>query len=281
MKSVLMIFVFIFGLYILLCCLAFFFQEKLIFFPQKLTKDYKFPFSQRFEEILIQANDHENLHGLLFKTEKPKGLIFYLHGNAGSLAGWGEVAEVYMRLQYDVFLLDYRGYGKSGGRIQKEDQLFSDVQAAYTEMLKWYKHEQIIVLGYSIGTGPAAWIASHNNPKMLILQSPYYSLTDVVKHTVPFVPTFLLRYRLETFRYLKNCAMPVALIHGDMDEVIPYSHSVRLQTLLKSSDVLITLRGQSHNGMTSNPDYLKAIRQILAAEANLSFGEHELPQAQE
>lgn len=265
MTRFLLLISFLLGLYVLLCGLLYFLQEKLIFFPQKLGADYRFTFPHPFEEVSIQTNDNEMLHGLLFKTEKPKGLIFYLHGNAGSLAGWGEVATVYTDLRYDVFLLDYRGYGKSTGSIQSEQQLFSDVQAAYNEMLTLYDEEKITVLGYSIGTGPAAKVASTNNPKMLILQSPYYSLADVVKHTVPIVPPLLLKYKLKTYQYIKDCKMPVVLIHGDEDEVIPYSQSLKLRPLLKKQDTLITLRGQSHNGMTFNPDYNKEIYKILNA----------------
>ena len=265
MKRFLLLLSFLVGLYVLLCGIVYFLQEKLIFFPQKLDKDYRFTFQQRFEEVNIPTEDDQVLHGLLFKTEKPKGLIFYLHGNAGSLAGWGEVATVYTNLNNDVFLLDYRGYGKSSGRIRSERQLFSDVQAAYSEMLKLYHEDIITVLGYSIGTGPAAKVASTNNPKMLILQSPYYSLADVVRHTVPIVPTFLLKYKLETHHYIKNCKMPVVLIHGDRDEVIPYSQSLKLRPLLKKQDTLITLRGQAHNAMTFNPDYAEEIQKILNA----------------
>ena len=251
------------GLYILVCGLMFAFQERLIFFPQKLDKEHTFSFSQPFEEVNIQTDDQKVLHGLLFKANGSKGLIFYLHGNAGSLDAWGGVAETYIRLQYDVFLLDYRGYGKSDGTIGNEAQLFQDVQVAYNEMLKRYDENRIVVLGYSIGTGPATKLASTNHPKLLILQAPYYSLTDVVKHTFPFVPGFLLKYKLETYKYIKDCKMPVVLIHGDQDEVIYYGSSLKLKALLKKSDTLITIEGLGHNGMTDHPDYVKAIGEIL------------------
>jgi pimeloyl-ACP methyl ester carboxylesterase len=264
MKSILIIALFASVVYILLCSLAYFFQEKLIFFPEKLDEDYKFVFPQDFEEIVIRTDDYENLHGLLFKSKDSKGLIFYLHGNAGSLAEWGGVAEVYTNLQYDVFLLDYRGYGKSSGRIESEHELFNDVQSAYSQMLKYYPSNKIIILGYSIGTGLAARTAAENNARMLILQSPYYSLSDVVKHAVPIIPAFLLRYKLKTFEYLRRCKMPVVLFHGDKDEVIPFGQSLKLKPLLKSNDVFISLPGQTHNGMTDNPEYIKEIRKILA-----------------
>jgi pimeloyl-ACP methyl ester carboxylesterase len=91
-------------------------------------------------------------------------LIFYLHGNAGSLNTWGEVAKRYTELKYDVFMLDYRGYGKSEGSIHSQKQFHEDIQMAYDEMKKTYKESNIVVLGYSIGTGPAAKLASLNHP---------------------------------------------------------------------------------------------------------------------
>jgi pimeloyl-ACP methyl ester carboxylesterase len=251
------------GVYTVLCGLIYLLQEKLIFFPDKLDRAHRFDFPEPFEEMTIQTTDKKALHGLLFSKKDANGLIFYLHGNGGSLERWGEVAPVYLDSNYDVFLLDYRGYGKSEGAIKSEAQLFNDVQTAYSEMLKLYDEAQIIVLGYSIGTGPAAKVASTNNPKLLILQSPYYSLTDVVNHTIPYIPSFLLKYKLETYRYVKDCSMPIVLIHGDRDEVIPYSQSLKLRPLLKESDILITLEGQPHNGMTFNPEYVKEIQKVL------------------
>ncbi len=264
MKKTMVIILILAGLYILVCVLMFALQEKLIFFPQKLEKDHAFSFPQPFEEIKILAEDKKSLHGLLFKADSSKGLIFYLHGNAGSLDAWGGVAETYTRLQYDIFLLDYRGYGKSEGTIESEAQLFQDVQLAYKEMLKRYSEDKTVVLGYSIGTGPATKLASTNHPKLLILQAPYYSLTDVVKHTVPFIPGFLLKYRLETYKYIQDCKMPIVLIHGDLDDVIYYGSSLKLKELLKEPDTLITIPGLGHNGMTYHPEYVKAMAKILS-----------------
>lgn len=241
----------------------FFFQEKMIFFPEKLEKDFKFSFTEKFEEINIQAKDNKMLHGLLFKADTSKGLIFYLHGNAGSVNSWGDVAKTYTRLNYDVFILDYRGYGKSEGAINGQQQFFEDVQSAYDEMKKRYQESKMIVLGYSIGTGPATYITSTNHPRLLILQAPYYSLVDMMKHTYPIVPTFLLKYRFETNKYIKDCKMPVIIFHGDQDEVIYYNSSIKLKALLKNSDTLITLKGQGHNGITDNPDYVDAMKYIL------------------
>ena len=116
------------AVYIIVCVLLFFFQEKLIFYPEKLGSNHKFDFNQQFEEVSIQTKDSKLLHGLLFRSDSSKGLIFYLHGNAGSVASWGEVAKTYSELQYDVFMVDYRGFGKSQGSISSQEQLYHDLQ---------------------------------------------------------------------------------------------------------------------------------------------------------
>ena len=251
-------------IYIFACVVLYFFQESLIFFPEKLERDFNFSFAQKFEEFDIKTSDNKLLSGILFRSDSSKGLIFYLHGNAGSLNSWGEVAKTYTELNYDIFMLDYRGYGKSEGFIHSQNQLFLDLQTAYDEIRKRYREDKIIVLGYSIGSGLAAELAATNHPRLLILQAPYFSLTDMMEHNYPVVPSFLLKYKFETNKYLKDCKMPVVIFHGNADEVIYYHSSVKLKEYFKKSDTLITLNGQGHNGMTDNPEYRENIKIILS-----------------
>ena len=262
-KTLMIILKFLLVLFIIISGLLFVFQEKLIFFPQKLDKNYQFSFDQKFEEINIRTIDGISLNGLLFKADSSKGLIFYLHGNAGSLSSWGEVARTYTDLNYDVFILDYRGYGKSEGSISGQGQLFQDMQTVYDELANKYNEDSIIVLGYSIGAGLASKIASTNNPKLLILQAPFYSLTDMMRHTFPIIPPFILKYKLKTNEFIKNCKMPIVIFHGNQDEVIYYGSSLKLKELFKEKDTLITLNGQGHNGMSDNRDYIVEIQKIL------------------
>ncbi len=263
-KIILRIIIGVISLYIMICSLLFFFQEKLIFFPEKLPFNYKFNFDQPFEELKIKTDDDKWLSGVLFKANNSKGLVFYLHGNAGSLRSWGEVAVNYTNQNYDLFMLDYRGYGKSQSEIKSQEQLFNDLQNAYNMLKQQYAENNIIVLGYSIGTGPAAKLASANNPKLLVLQAPYYSLTDMMKHSYPTVlPSFILKYKFETNRYLKDCRVSVVIFHGDADEVIYYGSSLKLTKEFKSGDTLITLKGWGHNNMTDNKEYQKGMNWIL------------------
>jgi hypothetical protein len=264
--SILRILLLLLFVYLILCGIIYFYQEKLIFFPEKLDKDYRFRFNTEFEEIFVEVENGVEIHGNLYKSGSPKGLIFYLHGNAGSLRSWGTEAETYTVLGYDVFMPDYRGYGKSGGKIESENRLFSDMQTAYDEMKKRYDENNIVILGYSIGTGPALKLASENDPRLLILQAPFYNLTDMMKRYFPIIPPFLLRYKMENDRYLKEAKMPVVILHGDEDEVIYYGSSLKLSKHFKEGDRLITLKGQTHNGMSDHPDYKTEIVKILGAE---------------
>jgi len=247
---------------ILLIGALYFFQEKLIFFPQKLEQSYRYDFGQNFKELMIKTSDDKLLNALLFEADRPKGLIFYLHGNAGSLESWGGVAKLYMDMNYDVFILDYRGFGKSGGKIIGEEQLFEDNQIAYNKVKEIHKEEDIIILGHSIGTGLAAKLASENNPKLLILQAPFYSFTEMMSNQF-FFPIFILRYKFQTNEFLKQCKCPVVIFHGDKDEVVNYKWSLKLKEEFKEKIQLITLHGESHNGITENEDYRKELQKIL------------------
>lgn len=254
--------------YLLVCAFLYHYQESIIFFPVKTAPDYHYQFAQDFKEIKVKSTDGKLIHGILFKAINPKGVIFYLHGNAGSLATWGNSADVYTQLGYDVFMIDYRGFGKSEGNISNQQQLFDDNQCAYDFVKRLYQEKEIIILGYSIGTGMAAKLSSSNNPSLLILQAPYYSLIDMMRNLYPFAPTLLLKYQFTTSDYLKQCKMPVVIFHGDDDQVIPYSHSLKLETQFKPQDTLIVIKNQDHNGITQNTDYNSALVKILNKHYN-------------
>ncbi|UOQ73102.1 alpha/beta hydrolase [Hymenobacter cellulosilyticus] len=194
------------------------------------------------------------------------GLIFYLHGNAGALDSWGDAATLYTRLGYSVFMLDYRGYGKSGGTISSQEQFLSDVQTAYQQLLPEFPEERTIVLGYSLGTGAAAWLAAQQNPRLLLLQAPYFSMRATARQHYPFVPGFIVRYPLGTDAVLPQVKCPIVIFHGEHDEVIDYQTTMQLKALLKPQDQFITLAGAGHNGMTSNPEYQAHIRRILGGQ---------------
>ena len=250
-------------MYVGFCSYLYLVQESIVFRPKKLQQDYKFQFDQKFEELVIKTQDNTDLSGLLFKADSAKGLVFYLHGNTGAIDSWGEIAKIYTKMHYNFFVLDYRGYGKSGGEISSEEQLYSDVQTAYNRIKGMYNEKDIMIFGYSIGTGPAAMLAANNNPKGLVLNAPYFKLTDIMFQKIPFVPTFLLKYEFPTANFIRETKVPITIFHGDRDDVIYYGSSLKLKQFLKRGDKLITLQGAGHVGMNYNREYQKQLKHIL------------------
>lgn len=239
-------------IYLLLVSYLYVNQESFIFQPETLSADYKFTFEGKFEELSIPVEKDVNLNGVLFKADKGKGLIFYLHGNGGSIKGWSDIASTYNEMGFDIFILDYRGYGKSDGKISGESQIFQDVKKVYDYVLTAYPENKVIITGYSIGTGLAAMLASVNNPKGLVLQAPYYSLRETINSRMPLMPDFLQKYDFETHAFLEKVKSPVCIFHGTADNVLPYSNAEKLKSEFKKGDVLITLDGQGHNSITDN-----------------------------
>lgn len=257
------LFCFFLVIYVLLISYFYFNQVELVFHASGLPKDYKFDYQQKFEEINIPSFDGNNLNGLLFKAENSKGLVFYLHGNAGTLETWGEIAKTYTSLGYDIFILDYRSFGKSEGEIENEEQLSKDISIVYKIISKRYSENKIIIAGYSIGSGFAVKLALENKPKSLILQSPYYNFLELSGSRAPFFPDFMKKFRLETNLYLPQIKVPIYIFHGTDDELIPCENSIRLKKLLKSNAYFYPLKNQGHIAINENEDFQKQLKIIL------------------
>jgi uncharacterized protein len=251
------------GIYILIVAYVYFNQAEMVFNASKLSDDYKFSYKQKFEEINIPSFDGKKLNGLLFKANQSKGLVFYLHGNAGNLSTWGNMSEIYTSLGYDIFILDYRGFGKSDGIIENEKEVLKDVSIAYKKLSEKYNEQNIIITGYSIGTGPAAYLASIYNPRLLILQAPYYNFTELSSERVPFMPYFLKKFSFETNNFIKKAKAEVYIFHGNKDQVINYKNSVRLSELIKNKNNFFTLENQNHIGINENDDFKNQLKIIL------------------
>jgi uncharacterized protein len=241
-------------------------QEQLIFFPEILPTDYKYAFSEPFEEANVPA-EGATLNTVLFKAANAKGVVLYFHGNAGSLRTWGDVARDFTSRGYEILIPDYRGFGKSTGRIADEKQMLADGLAVYGYLKKSYPESRIIVYGRSIGTGVAAFVARSGKPRMLILESPFFSLTDLASFHYPFLPKALislfLKYPLRTDLIIPEVACPVYLIHGTGDEIIPFNASTRLELLIKSPHKLIRIEGGGHNNLSDYSVYDRELSFIL------------------
>lgn len=256
------VFVPLLTVYVVAVVLAWFFQEKLLFAPRKLSEDFRFNFAVPFEEVWVDASDGVKLHGVLFPSEK-KRLLFYLHGNAGAADSWGTIAPLYGWSGYDLFLPDYRGFGKSGGRITSELAFMDDMRQVFKAMLTRYGAENIVVVGYSIGGAPATMLAHEFPVAGLVLKSTFYSLTMVKDAQFGFLPDRILRYRFDNATLLREVQAPVLLLHGERDEIIPMEHAIMLAEALKPGDRFRPIANQTHNGMNHNPLFHQHLREFL------------------
>jgi uncharacterized protein len=242
-------------------------QERLIFPGRPLAGDFQFQFDQRFEEVRIPVPG-ATLHALHFMQEQPRGLVFFLHGNAGNVQTWTTGIDFYRRVNYDLFILDYRGYGKSTGQIESEEQLQADVRAAWDSIAPRYRGKVIVIYGRSLGTGLAAKLASEVDAQLLVLVSPYASLATAAKEQYPLAPEWLLKYPLRTDEVIGSVKMPIVLIHGSEDRRIPLAASQRLAARARFPVELIVVEGAGHNDIHRFPDYLDVLAARLIAAGN-------------
>jgi pimeloyl-ACP methyl ester carboxylesterase len=238
-------------------------QERIIFPGDPLPPGHVFRFNQRFEEVTIPVAG-ARLSALHFRQPSPRGLVFFIHGNAGNLETWTSGVDFYRRANYDLFIFDFRGYGKSTGRIESEAQLLADVQAAYDAVAPRYRDVPIVVYGRSIGTALAAQVAARNDPALLVLVTPYTSLGAIARRMYPWAPGALLRYPLRTDAALADVRCPILLLHGTHDRLIPIGESRALLARARAPIELVTVDGASHNDIQEYPPYLAALEARLA-----------------
>jgi hypothetical protein len=252
------------GLYVMIGTALYLIQERILFRPTVLAQDYVYQFNQPFEEVFLKAEEDAIINAIHFNTDNPKGVILYFHGNAGDLSRWGFIAEYFVKQQYDVFIMDYRTYGKSTGKLN-ESVLYKDAQLCYDYILKHYKETEITLYGRSLGTGIATYVASKNNPKQLILETPYYSMVDVAQHRFPILPIKqLLKYKIPTFEFIKKVTCPVTIFHGTDDGVVPFESGKKLFDVLpKGQAKFIQVDGCGHNNLIEFDGYCKSIESML------------------
>lgn len=254
-------------IYVGACLFFYFFQHFFFFRPEILPKQFEYQYPFPFDEVNFDMEDGGQINGIHFKVPNSKGVIFYLKGNSRSLKGWGKFAKDFVGKGYDFFMIDYRGFGKSSGE-RNEPTLYNDAQTVYKWLKTQYREEHIVLYGRSLGSGIAARLASWNQPRMLILDSPYYSFLYQIKLYAFWLPLkWLLRYKLRTDQFLTGVHCPVFILHGDRDRLIPYKQGRMLHELIPHRSRLLTIDGGGHNNLPDLPQYHELLYQILNDEA--------------
>lgn len=254
------------GLYAGVLAWLWWYQEKLLFAPTVLAADLPLARSPDVHERWVEVPG-ARLSALHLRLPDPKGVVFFLHGNGGSLENWFVNTDLYRRANVDLFMLDYRGYGKSSGRIQSQAQLQADVRVAWDLIARQYAGRKVVMYGRSLGTYLAAALSvslseAGQAPDLTVLVSPYTSMRDLTVRHYPWVPPFVLRYPLRTDVLVAKIPKRLLLIHGAQDALIPPGHSEALLALAPGAE-LLRVPGAAHNDLQDFPDYVEGFARAL------------------
>lgn len=239
-----------------------FWQETVLFHPKPIASDYTFNL-QDTREIYLEVPGAK-LHALYLRqpAEKSRGIVLFLHGNAGNLQTWFTHADFWLSTGYDVLMPDYRGFGKSSGRIESEAQLHEDTRYAWNLVAADYKDKKRVIYGRSLGTGLATKLATEVPADLLVLVSPYESMTQIAREYYPWVPQQILRYPLRSDLLLPQVHSNILLLHGAEDKIIRIAHSRQLQKLNPKAQ-LVEIPQAAHNDIHNFDEYTDTLANAL------------------
>jgi pimeloyl-ACP methyl ester carboxylesterase len=241
-------------------------QERILFEPTPLPADYVLSTDPDVQELTIDVPGAK-LSAAQLRLPDPRGVMFYLHGNSGNLTDCLVDLDAFRLANFDVVMFDYRGYGKSTGCIESEDQLRGDVRLVWEYFAKQYEGKRVVIAGRSLGTALAAGLAAEltaagRTPDLTLLVSPYSSMSALGDELYPWVPSQVLRYPLHTAEHAARLSGPLMLMHGDQDELIGIHHSEKLCTTVRHAQ-LLRVEGAGHGDVHTFPSFRKALAGAL------------------
>lgn len=246
--------------------------QSMIFFPEKQFYEKPETYGFDYEEVWLETKDRARLFGWYLKANPEKGTVLFFHGNAGNISGRLEKAAGWVERGYSVFLIDYRGYGKSEGSISHQDDVLLDAHAALAWLLDQKKllSEKIILYGESLGSYPAVRLASESKFAGIILEAPFTSLYDVAKAHYPFIiKAMMVNFEFSNARYIGHLKSPLFLLHGTEDEICPYSMAGELIEKAPEPKGFLSVPGGMHNNllMAAGDDYWNKPLEFIRKQA--------------
>ena len=254
------------GSYAGVCVIAYFIQGFFLFHPEKLSQGFRFEYDIPFEEVVIPGPKGSIIDALYFPVHGAQQVVFYFKGNTRSIKGWAKFAKDFTSKGYNFFMIDYPGFGKSTGKLN-ERNIYRNAQVAYEWLAAKHAEDDIIIYGRSLGAGFAARIASWNNPRMLVLDSPYYNFIELARYYTRILPLrWLLKFKMPLYQFVKKATCPVFIIHGSKDWMIPYRYSPRIVAIDSKRIKLFTIKGAHHNNLPKQQPYHESLNRILNDE---------------
>lgn len=269
--------------YLLISLFLFFSQTVLVFFPTSniimTPSEMDLVYEDVWLEVINRKGKKETIHGWwLPNFNGNKKALLYLHGNGENISSNLNRAKFYQQQGFSVFLIDYRGYGKSQGEFPNENRVYEDAQLAYDYLVqkKNFKPESIVVFGHSLG-GAIALNLAINQPNIhaLIVESTFTSIQDVAEETTIyrlFPLDLILTQKFDSINKINRLKVPVLMIHGTEDETIPVSMSKTLFDKVKVPKKILIIEGANHNNVQefNEIEYQKGVESFLQFVKNLS-----------
>jgi len=243
-------------------------QSYHVYYPKKEITATPFDIRLYFEEIIFSSSDGINLSGWFVPARNHKGVILVLHGNGGNISTRLTFIDYFNRkLGLSVFIIDYRGYGKSEGR-PTEKGTYLDARAAWEYLTgsKKIRPQDIIIFGRSLGGPIAAWLAKEVKARALILDSTFTSIKDIAAEMHPYLPVRkFFKFDYPTIDYLKGANIPVLIIHSSEDDDIPFPHAIKLYNAANEPRQFLKIRGKHNdNYIKSEEIYIEGIRSFIS-----------------
>lgn len=249
------------AIYLAVCIFYYVFQERFIFVPLgTLSDDVAIELGTEFTEVFLNGVEGGRIHALHIKVAKPKGCILYFHGHTGHISRWGPIAEELTSFGFDVFVPDYRGYGKSRG-ARSQEILYSDALLCYNYLKESRPEEKICIYGRSLGTAMASWLAGRTHSGGVVLETPFNNLQDVAAYHTKIIPVgFLLKYGFRNELHLKYSKSPILIAHGTKDKVVPYRCGFSLFKTAKLKAEMVTIPGGHHSDLNGYPVFRERLQ---------------------
>jgi fermentation-respiration switch protein FrsA (DUF1100 family) len=257
------------GIYAALNLYVYYMQANLIYFPNMPGRELITTpenIGLAYQDVEFVTEDDIRLHGWFIPNENAEKTILFFHGNAGNISHRLESIDIFNRLGLNVFIIDYRGYGQSEGKITEKGS-YRDAEAAwhYLVNIRGIDEKQIIVFGRSLGASIAAWLASKQAPSALIIESGFTSVPSMGQRLYPFLPVrWLAHFRYDTMQYVQSVSCPVLVAHSKDDEIIPYDEGRKIFDAANNPKHFLEMQGGHNDGfMVSGSDYINGLRDFI------------------
>ena len=222
-KNPLQLILFIFFIYFLILVFLYFYQRNLLYHPSEnnYSKD---KILVNIEKVKISTSDNIQLLGWYHeKNLKDYKTLIFLHGNAGSLENRIHKLNHFRDMNINFLIIAWRGFSGNSGK-PSEQGLYEDGKSAIDWLIKkGVSEKNLILYGESLGTGVATHLAQNKNFAGIILETPCTSMIDAAKKFYPYIPVkFLLKDKFENYKKIKKINIPVLVMHGEADQIVPF-----------------------------------------------------------